>query len=356
MLRYSVEKKKFEFKAPSGTSRGVLTEKHAWFIRLWDDISPGVSGLGECSVIPGLSPDFRDFDSYEQEIHKVCRELTSFHDFDTLEEQDLLNFWFFDKLRDRPSILFGIECAIIDLLQGGNAFFYNTAFTRGEKAIPINGLIWMGSEAFMQQQIDSKIAEGFDCIKLKIGAIDFEKEYQLLAGIRDRFPSDQLMLRVDANGAFGYEEGLQYMQRLAELDIHSIEQPIRAGNRVKMASLCRETPLPIALDEELIGVNQPEEKKRLLDIIRPQFIILKPSLHGGISGCTEWIGLAEAREIPWWITSALESNVGLNAIAQFTSTFDNPLHQGLGTGSLYVENTPTDLVVEKGFLRKIPEI
>ncbi len=353
MLAYSVEKKCFVFKSPGGTSRGVLTEKHAWFIRLWDDASPGTIGLGECSVIPGLSPDFKDFESYEADIHTVCKELIALQDFETLEEQDLQNFWFFDKLRDRPSILFGLECAIIDLLQGGRSFFYNTAFTRGEKAIPINGLIWMGSEAFMQEQIEQKIAEGFNCIKLKIGAIDFEAEYALLAGIRERFSAQELVLRVDANGAFGYEEGLQYMERLAGLDMHSIEQPIRAGNWVKMASLCRETPLPIALDEELIAVNHPDEKKRLLDLIRPQFIILKPSLHGGISGTSEWINFAEERQIPWWITSALESNVGLNAIAQFTSTFDNTLHQGLGTGSLYVENTPTDLVVEKGFLRKI---
>ncbi|MGV3632579.1 MAG: o-succinylbenzoate synthase [Bacteroidota bacterium] len=353
MLRYSLEKKVFVFKTPGGTSRGVLSEKQAWFIRLWDDKNPGTVGLGECSVIPGLSPDFKDAASYEAEIHAVCNELLSFHDFETLEEQDLLNFWFFDKLRDRASILFGLECAILDLLQGGNAFFYNTAFTRGEQEIPINGLIWMGSEEFMQQQIDTKITEGFNCIKLKIGALDFETEFRLLEKIRKRFSAGELILRVDANGAFGYEEGLQYMQRLAELGIHSIEQPIRAGNWIKMASLCRETPLPVALDEELTGVHTAEEKIRLLDTIRPQYIILKPSLHGGISGCTEWIRLAEERQIPWWMTSALESNVGLNAIAQFTSTFDNPLHQGLGTGSLYVENTPTDLAVEKGKLKKI---
>ncbi|MCE3295792.1 MAG: o-succinylbenzoate synthase [Crocinitomicaceae bacterium] len=354
MLQYSVEKRTFVFKTPGGTSRGVLTEKQAWFIRLWDENNPEAIGLGECSIIPGLSPDFKDEAGYEADIHSACGELLSFHDYSTLEEQDLLNFWFFDKLRSKPSILFGLECAILDLLQGGKAFFYNTAFTRGEKAIPINGLIWMGSESFMQEQIQQKIAEGFNCIKLKIGAIDFETEFALLAQIRERFSAAELILRVDANGAFGYEEGLQNMQRLAELDIHSIEQPIRAGNWVKMASLCRETPLPIALDEELIGVYQPEEKKRLLDMVRPQFIILKPSLHGGICGTSEWIKLAEEREIPWWMTSALESNVGLNAIAQFTSTFDNPLHQGLGTGSLYIENTPTDLVVEKGFLKKIP--
>jgi o-succinylbenzoate synthase len=252
-----------------------------------------------------------------------------------------------------PSIVFGIETALLDLRNGGKSFFYNTSFTRSETKIPINGLIWMGDEAFMQAQIEDKLQEGYRCIKMKIGAIDFDKEFAILESLRKRFPADQLTLRVDANGAFSVDEALERLTQLSTLEIHSIEQPIQVNQWEAMAELCQKSPLPIALDEELIGIHDLAAKRNLLETIQPQYIILKPSLHGGIAGTKSWIEIAEKLNIPWWITSALESNVGLNHIAQFTSTYDNLLFQGLGTGGLYVENTPTKMQTKGGFLEMI---
>lgn len=352
MLKYSLEKKTFIFKTPSGTSRGVLTEKHAYFIQLWEEDKSSIFGLGECSIIPNLSPDFIDFDQYEKQINIFCAELCSNFSLSDLKNIDLFDFDFYQKMAQFPSILFGIECAVLDLINGGKARFFETNFTQGKAKIPINGLIWMGNESFLLEQVEEKIASGFSCIKLKIGALNFENEYKILENIRKDFSKEELILRVDANGAFSHQEALEKINRLANLEIHSIEQPIKAGNWTEMAKLCRETKLPLALDEELIGVYKTANKINLLKTINPQFIILKPSLHGGFSGCKEWIELAEKQQISWWMTSALESNVGLNAIAQFTSTFDNKLHQGLGTGSLYLENTASDLIVENGFLMK----
>jgi len=330
-LRAKYQKRTFHFKRPSGTSRGVLTEKHAWFIEIWDAVSPEIRGLGECSIIPGLSPDFESFEKYEAKLDSVCENL----------ESDLSKW---------PSIKFGVETALLDLKNGGIGVYFDNEFSRGLKQIPINGLVWMGDPEFMKDQIDEKIKAGFSTIKMKIGAIDFESEYDLLRGIRSNYDSEQITLRVDANGAFESTEALEKLERLAKLDIHSIEQPIRAGQWEEMAKLCRKTPLPIALDEELIGISNPIEMERLLDIVKPQYIILKPSLHGGISGTKAWIKLAEAREIPWWITSALESNIGLTAICQLTAEFDNELPQGLGTGSLYTDNIESSLIVSSGYI------
>ena len=330
------EKKTILFKQPSGTSRGVLTEKHAWFIYLKDQ--NGFVGVGECSIIPGLSPDFTDFTSYESKVDEVCKEINYFID----NQIDLILF---------PSILFGLEQALMDLNSkriNNAGTYYNTPFTRGEKGIPINGLIWMGSSQFMLDQIEEKLAAGFSCLKMKIGAIDFEEELKILKHIRDRFSVNQIELRVDANGAFKPKEALEKLNRLSEFGIHSIEQPIASGQLVEMNRLCLQTPIPIALDEELIGIHSIEQKRDLLSTIQPQYIILKPSLHGGIVGSKEWVSIAEEMHIPWWITSALESNVGLNAIAQFASSFDNPLPQGLGTGGLYVYNEPTNLFIKEG--------
>lgn len=343
MLQVRFEKKTFEFKRPSGTSRGVLTEKHAWFLYLSDTRNPEIVGVGECSIIPGLSPDFISFEQYEKQLKAYC-DFVNHKKFGDIEDfESYLQDWV-----EFPSILFGFETAILDLQNGGTGKLYDTPFTRGETNIPINGLIWMGSEDFMKDQIEEKLAEGYYCIKMKIGAIDFNNEFAILESLRKRFAADVLTLRVDANGAFSVEEALVKMNQLATLDIHSIEQPIKAGQWKRMAELCSQTPLPIALDEELIGIHH--RKAELLKEILPQFIILKPSLHGGIAGCKEWISLADNLQIPWWMTSALESNVGLNAIAQFTSTYNNPLPQGLGTGSLYVQNTPTNMRVKGGFL------
>lgn len=326
-------KRTFQFKRPSGTSRGVLTEKHAWFLEIWNEDNPDIIGTGECSIIPGLSPDYENDEQYEQKLISVCNDIP----------QDLTGF---------PSIQFGLETALLDLKNGGKGIIFDNDFTNGKQKIAINGLIWMGDESFMQEQIEQKIAEGFITIKLKIGAIDFESEIDLLKSIRSRFSPEQITLRVDANGAFSFEESLNKLTQLSELDIHSIEQPIKAGQWKEMSQLCSSTPLPIALDEELIGINLIEDKIKLLEVISPQYIILKPSLHGGIKGCKEWIEIAEKLNVFWWMTSALESNVGLNAICQFTAEYNNNLPQGLGTGSLYIENTPTNLKVENGMIFK----
>lgn len=328
-MRARYSKKTFHFKRPSGTSRGILTEKHAWFIEVWHDAHPEVIGVGECSIIPGLSPDFVDFESYERKLTEVCADLQS-------------------DLSDWPSIKFGVETALLDLQNGGKGIIFQNDFITGNRKIPINGLIWMGDAAFMQEQIEAKLAEGFTTIKLKIGAIDFQSELDLLRSIRERYSNEEITLRVDANGAFSIDEAQAKLAALAELGIHSIEQPIRQGQWDEMRKLCKNTPLPIALDEELIGVNEIEQKKDLLGTIRPQYIILKPSLHGGIEGTRAWITLAEQQNIPWWITSALESNVGLNAICQLTAEYTNDLPQGLGTGSLYTDNIPSNLKVQNG--------
>jgi len=331
------EKKTYTFKRPSGTSRGVLTEKHAWLISIIYEGAPNVKGIGECSIIPGLSPDFKDFESYTKKVTEVTQQI---------------NFYAQNPsaLKSYPSIYFGVEMALYDLKNGGGQTYFKNDFLKGRQKIPINGLVWMGEYAFMEQQVDDKIAAGFSCIKLKIGALDFQKEFMLLKQIREKYSNDQIIIRVDANGAFSNDEALLKLEQLAELDIHSIEQPIKQGQIKEMKELCSNTPLPIALDEELIGIYEKEEKRNLLQQIHPQYIILKPSLVGGFAGTREWIELAEEQNIPWWITSALESNIGLNAIAQFTAEYSNELPQGLGTGALYVNNEPSLLKTKDGYL------
>ncbi|AEA42209.1 o-succinylbenzoate synthase [Fluviicola taffensis] len=334
-LKASFEAFTLDFKLPSGTSRGVLTQKQGWKLKLAN--SEGIIGLGECSVIPGLSPDYSSDKEYEFKLTEICQNPTHF-----IENRELLAGY--------PSILFGLESAYFDLKNEGKRIYFDSAKNPSGFNIPINGLIWMGEVSYMQDQIAEKLAAGFSCIKLKVGAIDFKQELRVLEGIRTRYDASQIVLRVDANGAFTLEDALWKLEELAKLDLHSIEQPIKAGSWNEMKSLCKKTPLPIALDEELIGINQIERKIDLLETIKPQFIILKPSLHGGFSGTSEWIELAEARRIPWWITSALESNIGLNAIAQFTATYNPNLPQGLGTGGLYETNFEAPLKIEKGNL------
>lgn len=335
-LSASFEKHTLQFKQPSGTSRGILTEKKLWTIKLRQSNESPI-GIGECSIIEGLSPDYHSDEHYESELKKVCANPSYF-----LSNRE--------SLTNQPSLLFGLETAYLDLVSGGKQLLFDNAFTRSEKSIPINGLVWMGDVDFMQQQIDEKITAGFSCIKLKVGAIDFDKEIELLTRIRNQFSTEQLTLRVDANGAFDPKDVLVKLHRLADLEIHSIEQPIRAGQGEVMRKLCATTPLPIALDEELIGISSISAKQQLLETIFPQFIILKPSLHGGLSGCDQWIEIAEQLSIPWWITSALESNIGLNAIAQFTGNYDTILPQGLGTGGLFQTNFHPRLRIEKGEL------
>jgi L-alanine-DL-glutamate epimerase-like enolase superfamily enzyme len=253
-----------------------------------------------------------------------------------------------EGLRAFPSIHFGLEIALKDLEVKASKLLYPSQFTDNEQAIPINGLIWMGVKDFMFEQIKTKLASGFQCIKLKIGAIDFESELELLKYIRQEFSPNDIEIRVDANGAFAPANALEKLKRLSDFQLHSIEQPIRQGQWENMAQLCSETPLPIALDEELIGVFSMADKAQLLAIIQPQYLIFKPSLIGGYKGTTEWIQLCKQKNIPWWITSALESNIGLNGIAQWTATLDNPMPQGLGTGQLYTNNFDSPLVVEHG--------
>lgn len=316
------------FKRPAGTSRGVYRENRVWYAVLRDREDPAHIGIGECAPLPGLSCDFDDH--YAERLSRFCR---------ILEERQQLDG---ELLRRHPSILFGLETAL-QHYQQRSWQLRESPFSRGVEGIPINGLIWMGNIEQMRQQAERLLQRGFSCIKLKIGAIGFDEELELLRDIRIGHPG--VTLRVDANGAFTPDEAGAKLQRLTALEIHSIEQPIQAGQWEEMARLCGATPLPIALDEELIGICHPEEKRQLLETIRPHYIILKPSLHGGISGCTEWIALANELGIGWWITSALESNIGLNSIAQWCATLGNPLPQGLGTGSLYQNNLPLPLAI-----------
>jgi len=333
IVQATYQKYTLQFKRPSGTSRGVLTEKETWFIILKKD---GKTGIGECGILRSLSIDDRP--DYEEKLRWTCENIH-------LGEAVL---W--ERLQEFPSIQFGLEMAFRSLDATDPFLLFPSDFTRSEKNIPINGLVWMGDEAFMKQQIEEKLEQGFRCIKLKIGAIDFQTEIDLLAFIRSNFDPETIEIRVDANGAFKQEDALEKLEKLSEFSLHSIEQPIRQGNADAMAQLCRETPLPIALDEELIGVFTKTEKERLLQTIRPQYIILKPSLIGGFRGTQEWIDLAEKENIGWWITSALESNIGLNAIAQWTYTLQNKMPQGLGTGSLYTNNFDCPLIVAAGYL------
>lgn len=332
-MKASYKKYLLNFKRPSGTSRGVMTEKETWFIILEKD---GKRGIGECGLLRGLSIDDRP--DYEEKLQWACENIH-------LGEQRL---W--EELIEFPSIQFGLETAFRSLEAETPYLLFPSAFTKGEEDIAINGLVWMGEETYMKQQIDEKLAQGFNCIKLKIGAIDFEKELGLLRFIRSNFSTEEIEIRVDANGAFTANEALDKLNQLSLFQLHSIEQPIKQHQQEAMAGLCKNTPLPIALDEELIGVFPFSDKEALLQKIQPQYIILKPSLVGGFRGSKEWISLAEKYNIGWWVTSALESNIGLNAIAQWTFLQNNPMPQGLGTGALYTNNFDSPLVVKDGKL------
>ncbi|WP_419870271.1 o-succinylbenzoate synthase [Chryseobacterium sp. CT-SW4] len=325
-----------QFKRPSGTSRGVLYEKETFILEVFDNDK---KGIGECAVFRGLSYD--DVPDYEEKLQWLCENIE--------ERPEYLN----EKLREYPSIWFGYEQAMLNLKYGDHLYFPGE-FTEGKSFITINGLIWMGDVNYMEEQIQDKLSQGFHCIKLKIG-VDWNSEHDILKSLRKKFSRDQLELRVDANGGFTPDKAGEVLKQLADLQIHSIEQPVKAGNWKEMAELCLHTPTPIALDEELIGILDTEKKKELLETIRPQYIILKPSLVGGFLGSDEWIALAEDYKIGWWITSALESNMGLNAIAQYTYTKNNEMPQGLGTGALFTNNFESQLALEgeKLFFRKI---
>jgi len=336
-MKASYKKYTLKFKRPSGTSRGVLTEKETWFLKISDGDN---FGIGECGILRSLSYDDRP--DYEDKLKWVCNNIN-------LGEKML---W--EELREFPSIQFGVEMAFKSLQENDPFLLFPSEFTSGEKGIPINGLIWMGDKQFMKEQISEKIKQGFSCIKLKIGAIDFKTELDLLKSIRSNFSEKEIELRVDANGAFSPEEALRKLELLSKYQLHSIEQPIKQGQVEEMAKLCKKTPLPIALDEELIGVTDVTEKQELIQTIKPQYAIFKPSLIGGIRGTVEWKEACAAAKVDWWITSALESNIGLNAIAQWTYTLNSSLPQGLGTGSLYTNNIESPLEVENGHIQYNP--
>ena len=365
MYKIEISERTLHFKQPAGTSRGVYTTRHSYYLTLTSDELPGVEGVGECATLPDLSCDAKP--EYEMTLRQVCQ---------MVEQMGRIPY---DMIRAYPSITFGLETAFASFFDAAKKFLeivpaegasssemlkqkgvsvpagmenltdlFNSPFGRGEEGITINGLVWMGTYEEMLARLEEKLQAGFHCVKLKIGAIDFFKELDLIKRIRDVYTQEQVELRVDANGGFLPENAMSQLEALAKYDIHSIEQPIRQHQWPKMAQLCRETPLPIALDEELIGVNVRSMKEALLDTIRPQYIILKPSLHGGIYGCNEWIQLASQRGIGSWITSALESNIGLNAIAHYAAKVYGPnveMPQGLGTGQLFTDNIPMPLEI-----------
>ncbi len=332
-MKATYQKYMLHFKRPSGTSRGVLNEKETWFIILEEN---GKKGIGECGILRGLSADDRP--DYEEKLQWVCANIHLGKD----------QLW--DALIEFPSIQFGVEMAFQSFASENPFVLFPSEFTEGKKNITINGLVWMGDEAFMRQQIEEKLAQGFSCIKLKIGAIDFQKELDLLHFVRQNFDEKTIEIRVDANGAFAVNDALSKLNQLAGYKLHSIEQPIAKNNTDSMSYLCENASFPIALDEELIGVFSLEEKEALLQKIQPQYIILKPSFIGGFRGTKEWINLANKYQIGWWITSALESNIGLNAIAQWTFLQQNSMPQGLGTGGLYTNNFDCPLEVTNGQL------
>lgn len=345
LLSFTPHTLRFKFEA--GTSRGVLTTKDTYILTVRDHEFPEVYGVGEAGPLKGLSVDYGP--GFEEALTKVTRNFNlRAHAIDGWEVEDIL-----EEIvpPDFPSIRFGLETALLDFLNGGRRIYFENDFSRGIQPIAINGLIWMGTPGFMAEQIEAKLENGFRTLKMKVGAVDFEQECCLLEGIRSRFSKEDITLRVDANGAFSPAEALENLSRLAEYDLHSIEQPIRQGQPEAMAQLVRDAKLDIALDEELIGVSLKSDKVELLERIRPPYIILKPTLLGGFAHTREWIEIAGEMGIDWWVTSALESNIGLNAIAQFTAAFDNPLPQGLGTGQLYHNNFESGLLIENGYLR-----
>lgn len=366
MYKIDISERTLHFKQPAGTSRGVYTTRHSYYLTLTSDELPGVEGVGECATLPDLSCDAKP--EYAVTLQQVCQ---------MVEQMGRIPY---DMIRAYPSITFGLETAFASFFDAAKKFleivpaegassssemlkqkgvsvpagmenltdFFDSPFGRGEEGITINGLVWMGTYEEMLARLEEKLQAGFHCVKLKIGAIDFFKELDLIKRIRDVYAQEQVELRVDANGGFLPENAMSQLEALAKYDIHSIEQPIKQHQWPKMAQLCRETPLPIALDEELIGVNVRSMKEALLDTIRPQYIILKPSLHGGIYGCNEWIQLANQRGIGSWITSALESNIGLHAIAHYAAKVYGPnveMPQGLGTGQLFTDNIPMPLEI-----------
>ena len=342
-MRLYFEKIELRFLFPAGTSRGVLHKKPSWIIKSAEN--PKI--VGECSVIPGLNKDYESDFQYEARLNWVCETFEAL--YDQLGADNLLDF-FCRELAHYPSILFGIESLFYQIKMSLGNDPFESAFSKGDASIPINGLIWMGSIDEMKDRVRQKMQDGFTVLKFKIGALDFQSEYELLSQVRKEFGA-ALEIRVDANGAFEENNVKGVLEKLDAINIHSIEQPVRPGQRKLMREICQETSVPIALDEELIGIHLIEDKMEVLESIRPQYIILKPSLHGGLVGTLEWISLAKEMDIGWWITSALESSIGLEVIARMAGFLNPQIPQGLGTGGLFENNFESSLVIEKGTLK-----
>lgn len=335
MIKAWFKKYRLQFIIPGGTSRGVLHHKDSWFLFIQNSLN-GNTGVGECSIIEGLSID--NIHELDQKISELCSFLnTGYH----------IKLDFFHSF---PALLFAYEMAMIDLKNNGIRILFPSKFTKGQDSIIINGLIWMGSKDFMFKQIKEKIENNFTCIKMKIGSISFDDEIQVLQFIRNQFSREDLEIRVDANGAFSVLEAKEKLKRLSDFDIHSIEQPIKPGQLDDMADLCKNSSLSIALDEELIDIYEDDKKENLLKKVQPQFIIIKPSLLGGLAKSILWIEMAKEKNIDWWVTSALESNIGLNAISQWTYSLNNQMPQGLGTGQLFSNNIKSPLIINNGRL------
>ncbi|MBD2770002.1 o-succinylbenzoate synthase [Hymenobacter sp. BT664] len=348
MLSLSFSRRVLRFNFPARTSRGALAEHVAWYVHLADQADPAVVGLGEAAPLAGLSPDYGP--DFPEIIALLCERFNAgaFAAFSAADASAFVG-------PGLPSLVFALETAALDLAGGGRRQLYTNAFSLGQAGLPINGLVWMGDAPFMREQIQQKLAAGYSCLKLKIGSLDFAAELALLAEIRAVAGPDQLTLRVDANGAFTPADARAKLEQLAAFHVHSIEQPLAAGQGPALAALCRSAPLPIALDEELIGVADPDEQAALLDEIRPAYVVLKPTLLGGHAATRRWIALAQARNIGWWITSALESNIGLNAVAQLTGEYEvRGFAQGLGTGQLYHNNVAAPLRIANGALHYAP--
>ncbi len=337
-IRAHFFKRTFHFNFKARTSRGLMPDKTSWFVKLEDSGAGDVVGMGECGPLPGLSIDHRP--DYEETLSEVVRKINEAEAaIDT--GNTLLNL----IPPGYPSMRFGFETALLDLRNGGRRIIFDNSFVRGEP-IPINGLIWMGDLDFTLEQVNKKITEGFSCIKIKVGGLDFERECDILDYIRKRYFRHDITIRLDANGAFKVDDARYKLQELKKFNIHSIEQPLKPGSP-ETEELCRTSPIPIAFDEELIGV---EDRRGLLEKLKPQFIVLKPSLHGGFAGCEHWIDIARSMGIGWWMTSALESSIGLNAICQFTANYRVTIPQGLGTGAIYEDNFESPLIVHKGHI------
>ena len=336
MKKATYTKYLLHFKSPAGTSRGTLQHKETWFVKVWNEANPSLFGIGECAVFKGLSMD--DLPGYENKLMECCHQINN----QTFLHKELL-LW--------PSIRFGVESALLDLQQGSIRTIFPSSFSQGDDGIPINGLIWMGSKDFIKQQITEKLNAGYRCIKIKIGAIQLQDELDLLKLIRHEYNPAELEIRLDANGSFPHGKALEILEQFAKYTIHSVEQPIKAGTPDLLSEVCKHSPIPIALDEELIGKTTVVEKRELLQRTKPAYIIIKPTLTGGFAASMEWIEEAKIQNIGWWVTSALESNVGLNVIAQWTYSLDVKVTQGLGTGGLFTNNIPSPLYISKQELR-----